>query len=362
MSENRLNPIVPNGFADHYPYNKWLAIIGKINLTFSVTNPLLLDRAVPDPLGVAVETLALEPLKPGHLAMAQKVPAMSRTASVFRKALSQISQMSQKATKIWKKSNYHRNWLNRIGSNFKYSKKKITWNQLEIFEAETHRLPAQCEQERYQSTLRWGGTCVAYGNSPSSKSCLFMKCHIRISCNNCNVRSYTSRHIKTYQDISRHVKTTRLSSHFNLIRISSHFLGPLAPLAPRCAEERTAWGVALCRGQAFRPVALPGRSSSVHRWRSPTQYPSSPERLSRRNDESNDQWGLLSDSVRLQTPLTNLIKSHQISYLPTWNFRLHPTSSDFRPISRTFQNHWDKKQHSKNPSIIFASFQHTELF
>ena len=24
MSENRLNPIVPNGFADHYPYEKWL--------------------------------------------------------------------------------------------------------------------------------------------------------------------------------------------------------------------------------------------------------------------------------------------------------------------------------------------------
>ena len=28
-------PIVPNGFADHYPYEKWLAIIGKINPTFS---------------------------------------------------------------------------------------------------------------------------------------------------------------------------------------------------------------------------------------------------------------------------------------------------------------------------------------
>ena len=24
LSENRLNPIVPNGFADHYPYKKWL--------------------------------------------------------------------------------------------------------------------------------------------------------------------------------------------------------------------------------------------------------------------------------------------------------------------------------------------------
>ena len=40
VSENRLNPIVPNGFADHYPYEKWLAIIGKINPTFSGPNPL----------------------------------------------------------------------------------------------------------------------------------------------------------------------------------------------------------------------------------------------------------------------------------------------------------------------------------
>ena len=35
LSENRLNPIVPNGFADHYPYEKWLNFIGKINPTFS---------------------------------------------------------------------------------------------------------------------------------------------------------------------------------------------------------------------------------------------------------------------------------------------------------------------------------------
>ena len=32
-------PIVPNGFADHYPYEKWLAIIGNINPTFSGPNP-----------------------------------------------------------------------------------------------------------------------------------------------------------------------------------------------------------------------------------------------------------------------------------------------------------------------------------
>ena len=29
--ENVVYPIVPNGFADHYPVFKWLAIIGKIN-------------------------------------------------------------------------------------------------------------------------------------------------------------------------------------------------------------------------------------------------------------------------------------------------------------------------------------------
>ena len=37
----------PNGFADHYPYEKWLAIIGKINPTllfqlYSQYKPLLL--------------------------------------------------------------------------------------------------------------------------------------------------------------------------------------------------------------------------------------------------------------------------------------------------------------------------------
>ena len=31
VSENRLNPIVPNGFHDHYPYEKWLYIIGNSN-------------------------------------------------------------------------------------------------------------------------------------------------------------------------------------------------------------------------------------------------------------------------------------------------------------------------------------------
>ena len=35
VSENVVYPIVPNGFADHYPVFKWLAIIGNINPTFS---------------------------------------------------------------------------------------------------------------------------------------------------------------------------------------------------------------------------------------------------------------------------------------------------------------------------------------
>ena len=35
VSENVVYLIVPNGFADHYPYEKWLAIIGNINPTFS---------------------------------------------------------------------------------------------------------------------------------------------------------------------------------------------------------------------------------------------------------------------------------------------------------------------------------------
>ena len=35
VSENVVYPFLPNGFADHYPVFKWLAIIGKINPTFS---------------------------------------------------------------------------------------------------------------------------------------------------------------------------------------------------------------------------------------------------------------------------------------------------------------------------------------
>ena len=39
VSENVVYPIVPTGFADPYPYEKWLAIIGNINPTFSGSNP-----------------------------------------------------------------------------------------------------------------------------------------------------------------------------------------------------------------------------------------------------------------------------------------------------------------------------------
>ena len=39
VSENVVYPIVPNGFADHYPVFKWLYIIGNINPTFSGPKP-----------------------------------------------------------------------------------------------------------------------------------------------------------------------------------------------------------------------------------------------------------------------------------------------------------------------------------
>ena len=38
VSENVVHPIVPNGFADHYPVFKWLAIIGKIPNIFRQTH------------------------------------------------------------------------------------------------------------------------------------------------------------------------------------------------------------------------------------------------------------------------------------------------------------------------------------
>ena len=38
LSENVVYPIVPNGFADHYPVFKWLAIIGNIPNIFRQTH------------------------------------------------------------------------------------------------------------------------------------------------------------------------------------------------------------------------------------------------------------------------------------------------------------------------------------
>ena len=46
VSENRLNPIVPNGFADHYPVMKNGYFIGKINPTFS-DKPILEESELP---------------------------------------------------------------------------------------------------------------------------------------------------------------------------------------------------------------------------------------------------------------------------------------------------------------------------
>ena len=42
VSENVVYPIVPNGFADHYPVFKWLAIIGNIPNIFSQTHIIFL--------------------------------------------------------------------------------------------------------------------------------------------------------------------------------------------------------------------------------------------------------------------------------------------------------------------------------
>ena len=53
VSENVVYPIEPNGFADHYPVFKWLAIIGNINPTFSVTNPFVLIQIIETSKNVA---------------------------------------------------------------------------------------------------------------------------------------------------------------------------------------------------------------------------------------------------------------------------------------------------------------------
>ena len=83
----------------------------------------------------------LEPLQSGHLAMAQKVPAMSRTASVTRwlgdlvPRRMELSQMSPKGQRPLQTIQNTReiDGFNRIGSNFKSSNsKKIDWNHQSI--------------------------------------------------------------------------------------------------------------------------------------------------------------------------------------------------------------------------------------
>ena len=44
VSKNVVYPIVPNGFADHYPVFKWLAIIG--NIPYFQTNPHVINGNV----------------------------------------------------------------------------------------------------------------------------------------------------------------------------------------------------------------------------------------------------------------------------------------------------------------------------
>ena len=67
----------PNGFADHYPYEKWLAIIGKINPTFSVTNPFGFG-----------ESLRRSPC------VVQVVQVALRSAPFADRATAQLSQLS----------------------------------------------------------------------------------------------------------------------------------------------------------------------------------------------------------------------------------------------------------------------------
>ena len=65
LSENVVYPIVPNGFADHYPVFKWLAIIGNINPTFSdilILDPYQLQlRAVVHATSAKIESRRLSP-------------------------------------------------------------------------------------------------------------------------------------------------------------------------------------------------------------------------------------------------------------------------------------------------------------
>ena len=56
VSENVVYPIVPNGFADHYPYEKWLAMIGNMNPTFSGPNPY--DEIWPDSKSLLASRMA----------------------------------------------------------------------------------------------------------------------------------------------------------------------------------------------------------------------------------------------------------------------------------------------------------------
>ena len=82
VSENVVYPIVPNGFADHYPVFKWLAIIGKINPTFS-------DKPIHKWWDFSWICHRLPPMTSGHRRVLADVIAWSRQWA------------SSTATKIW---------------------------------------------------------------------------------------------------------------------------------------------------------------------------------------------------------------------------------------------------------------------
>lgn len=100
----------------------------------------------------------------------------------------------------------------------------------------------------------------------------------------------------------------------------------------RCAAPRPSVSTSgaptaeLCRAQVAKPHAVPVTSWTPQDRNETNRFCRSSVRFCQTSDsQSSFLWQISS----------NL---HQSSYL-TWNFWLHPTSSDFRPMSKTFQEH-----------------------
>ena len=76
-------PIVPNGFADHYPYEKWLAIIVNINPTFSVTNPYQ-SYLICSPIARRQRRFLSAHVKPAPCALGTSTPPVERWSDTGR--------------------------------------------------------------------------------------------------------------------------------------------------------------------------------------------------------------------------------------------------------------------------------------